>query len=134
MKRREFLKGLAIGAAAGVTATLLPVRQALAKKVAVGLDKAEALKTVGQGTLLRLKDRQVLVVRDSETTVKALHPVCTHQECIVQWDAAAKKVRCPCHASGFGLDGTVLEGPAPRPLKTIPAQLDGDRVILTLDD
>jgi len=134
MKRREFLKGVVMGTAAGVAATLLPVRPALAKKVAVGLDKAEALKSVGKGTLLRLKDRQVLVVRDSESTVKALDPVCTHQQCIVQWDEAAKKVRCPCHASGFALDGTVLEGPAPRPLRTIPAALDGDRIVLTLED
>ena len=130
--RREFLKALAAGTAGALV--LLPGRPALAKKVAVGLDKAEALRTVGQGAMLRIKGVQVLVVRDGDTSVKALDPTCTHQQCIVQWDAAKKKVVCPCHASGFALDGTVLEGPAPKPLRTIPAQWDGDRVILTLAD
>jgi Rieske Fe-S protein len=132
LDRREFLKALAAGTVGALV--LLPGRKAFAKKVAVGLDKAQSLKTVGQGALLRIQGTQVLVVRDGETSVRALDPTCTHQGCIVGWDPDAKRVRCPCHASGFDLDGKVLEGPAPKPLRTIPAQLDGDRVILTLPD
>lgn len=132
MDRREFLKSVVTGTAGAVV--LVAARPARAGKVAVGLDKAEALKTVGKGMLLRIKGRQVLVVRDGESTVRALDPVCTHQQCIVQWDEGKQKVVCPCHTSGFDLSGKVLEGPAPRPLRTIEARLDGERIILDLPD
>ncbi|MBP7125762.1 Rieske 2Fe-2S domain-containing protein [Myxococcota bacterium] len=68
----------------------------------------------------------MLVVRDTETTVRALDPPCTHQQYVMRWNDGKRKVVCPCHAPGFGLDGTVLEGPAPKPLKVIAASLDGE--------
>ena len=129
--RRVFLKSIAAALLAVVT--LRPVR-AWAKKLGIALDKAEALKTVGGSAILEIKGRQVLFVRDSDATVRALDPTCTHLKCLVFWDAKLKRIRCPCHDSAYDLDGKVLAGPAPRPLKTFPAELSGDRVILTLED
>jgi Rieske Fe-S protein len=57
--------------------------------------------------------RPVVVMRDTEG-VFAVSRVCTHLGCIVQ--ASATGFDCPCHGSRFAADGTVLQGPAPRPL------------------
>jgi Rieske Fe-S protein len=113
---------------------LLPVRKAFAKKLGIGLDKAEALRTVGGSVVLKIKDRQILFVRDTATTVKGFDPVCPHQNCIIAWDTVSSSLKCPCHASNFAPDGRVLSGPSPKPVKTYDCVLDGERIILSIDD
>ncbi len=43
--------------------------------------------------------------------------VCTHLGGLLHWNDAENSWDCPLHASRFSEDGTVLEGPATRPLK-----------------
>ncbi len=130
INRRTFIQiqGLAAGAL-----VLLPLSRAEAKKLAVGLDKAEALKKVGGSVTLAVKGQEILFIRDSETTIRAVDPTCTHQKCKVAFNPEKKIIECACHKSAFGLDGAVLAGPAPRPLTTFPATLDGERIIITVE-
>lgn len=132
--RRGFL-GTTIALAAA--AVLVPTRTLFAKarKLAVKLDKAAALKQVGGSATLKLKGRTILFVRDSETSVRAIDAICTHKQCVVEYKRDATQIECPCHASAFGLDGTVKAGPAPKPLQTFPAtlQLDKGRVVITVE-
>jgi cytochrome b6-f complex iron-sulfur subunit len=46
----------------------------------------------------------------------ALSAVCTHLGCLSVWKPDAGVIACPCHGSSFRRDGTVIAGPAPRPL------------------
>lgn len=46
----------------------------------------------------------------------ALSTICTHLGCTPNWLQAEQKFKCPCHGSGFHMDGVNFEGPAPRPL------------------
>lgn len=129
--RRLFLRVLTIVAGAAVT---LPAMVARAKKLAIKLTQAEALTKVGGAATLKIKDETILFVRDSETTVVAVDPTCTHQQCAVSYSPDKKTFDCQCHGSSFTLEGKVLGGPAPAPLKTYPAALSGDRIILTMGD
>ena len=55
------------------------------------------------------------VVKTAEGKIMAFAPVCTHLGCAYHWDAGKADFLCPCHGSEFGVDGTVLPGPAPPP-------------------
>jgi nitrite reductase/ring-hydroxylating ferredoxin subunit len=130
-RRRGFLKILLGGAAALLAWPAAPAR---AGKVAVGLDKLEKLQEVGGSLTVRIKERDVLLIRDTAETVRAFNPVCTHQQCLVAYKPSAGKIECPCHGSQYTLDGKVLNGPAPAALQVYPATLLEGRVILTLED
>ncbi|MDY6785820.1 MAG: Rieske (2Fe-2S) protein [Cyanobacteriota bacterium] len=73
----------------------------------------------------------VLVVRNPETSVlSAVNPTCTHQGCIVEFEAEGQILACPCHGSKFALDGQVTDGPADRPLATLEAKEEEDLVLV----
>jgi Rieske Fe-S protein len=54
----------------------------------------------------------------------ALNTVCTHLECFTGFPEEDQIV-CPCHGGYFSLvDGTVLDGPPPRPLPMIKLEIE----------
>jgi len=57
--------------------------------------------------------------RDESGTVHCVSALCTHLGCVVGFNDAEKAWECPCHGSRFAPDGTVLEGPANRPLRPV---------------
>jgi Rieske Fe-S protein len=66
----------------------------------------------------------VFLVWDGDKQIRALSATCTHLGCQVQWDVKGKKFRCPCHGGVYAADGSVLEGPPPRPLDAIEARIN----------
>ena len=52
-----------------------------------------------------------------EGKLVALSNICTHLGCIPTWMPAELKFKCPCHGSGYYMNGVNFEGPAPRPLE-----------------
>ncbi|MEV5973311.1 Rieske 2Fe-2S domain-containing protein [Streptomyces sp. NPDC051921] len=69
---------------------------------------------VGGGTVF--KDEKVVVTQPAQGDFKAFSAVCTHQGCLVN-KVADGTIDCPCHGSKYRItDGSVVAGPAPRPL------------------
>ena len=60
----------------------------------------------------------------------AISTICTHLGCIPNWLAADQKFKCPCHGSGFYMNGVNFEGPAPRPLERHKISLEGEFVVV----
>ena len=72
----------------------------------------------------------VYLRRPSSGAIEALSARCTHLGCTVHWAAAENRFQCPCHGSQFAADGTVLHGPAQRPLDRLPVQRRGEDVFV----
>ncbi len=61
-----------------------------------------------------------------EGRLVALSNICTHLGCIPTWLPAEIKFKCPCHGSGYYMNGINFEGPAPRPLERYKVNLTAD--------
>lgn len=70
------------------------------------------------------------VVKNTDGTLTAFSPRCTHLGCAYRWDAGGDKFVCPCHGSTFSITGKVTSGPAPRPLDRFQTKIEGDRLWL----
>ncbi len=76
-------------------------------------------------------DQNVVVTQPQAGTFKAFSAVCTHQGCTVS-KVASGTIDCPCHGSKFAIaDGSVVDGPASRPLEERQVTVSGDSIQLT---
>jgi cytochrome b6-f complex iron-sulfur subunit len=58
----------------------------------------------------------VWIVRRADGAFYALIAICKHLGCVPNWLQDQKKFKCPCHGSGYYINGMNFEGPAPSPL------------------
>ncbi|MGH3718926.1 MAG: Rieske (2Fe-2S) protein [Pseudonocardiaceae bacterium] len=83
---------------------------------------------VGGGTVFAGK--KVVVTQPAPGTFRAFSAVCTHQACMVD-KVASGTIDCPCHGSRFAIaDGSVVHGPAARPLPERQVTVVGDALLL----
>jgi cytochrome b6-f complex iron-sulfur subunit len=68
----------------------------------------------------------VHTVYKGKSMIYALSTVCTHLGCTPNWLEGEQKFKCPCHGSGFYINGINFEGPAPRPLERVGIALAPD--------
>jgi len=76
-----------------------------------------------EGTV-RFHKEQKAYVLGTAGGVFALSAVCTHLGCITRFVSDEKCIACPCHGSRFDLEGSVIHGPAPRPLPWVEVTTD----------
>jgi Rieske Fe-S protein len=86
------------------------------------------------GWEMRVTNRAAWVVRAKDDTVVVFTSVCPHLGCSVKWAVPASQFECPCHASGFALDGARTKGPARRGLDALPSRLVAGRVEIRWQD
>ena len=94
----------------------------------VAIDRAQV--ALGTAHLFEYQGRPAVVLQPVPGEFVALSAVCTHLGCIVQWQEEESQFLCPCHAGRFSTDGSVVSGPPPKPLETLPVTLDGDQVLV----
>jgi glycine/D-amino acid oxidase-like deaminating enzyme/nitrite reductase/ring-hydroxylating ferredoxin subunit len=71
----------------------------------------------GEGKVVHADGADLAVARDSGNVLRAVSAKCTHKGCLVRFNSADATWDCPCHGSRFAIDGTVIEGPAVKPLE-----------------
>jgi len=72
--------------------------------------------TPGEGAIIRRGMSKIAAYRSDDGTLIERSAVCTHVGCIVHWNGLEKCWDCPCHGSQFQPDGSVINGPAVKPL------------------
>lgn len=71
----------------------------------------------GDSAVLESDGESVAAWRSPEGELFTVSRVCTHLGCKVHWNSVETSWDCPCHGSRFRPDGTVIEGPALKPLE-----------------
>jgi len=71
-----------------------------------------------------------ILIRTGEEEYIAYSQKCTHLSCAVYFSARDDRLECPCHQGFFSArDGSVLQGPPPRPLPQITLERNGSRLL-----
>ena len=127
--RRELLQGLGVAAvgalvvAAGCGQQGSSLSTATSASCGTGecIDLTDAanrpLTSAGGAMLVDMAGDTIMVVRISDSQVVAVSAICTHAGCSMDYAAGQGVLDCPCHGSQFATDGSVLRGPAVRPLR-----------------
>ncbi|MEU8734014.1 Rieske (2Fe-2S) protein [Streptomyces tendae] len=77
-----------------------------------------------------LAEEKIVVTQPAKGEFKAFSAVCTHQGCIVS-DVRDGTIDCACHGSRFAAaDGSVVRGPATKPLPEKRITVEGNSVRL----
>lgn len=128
--RRALLRTAGLAAAAGVAGAVIDrtiVSQPLGQQATLmpehGTWRAvAALADVSAGQSVRFSSGPVegVVVNDGGT-IKAVSAVCTHQGCLLLLDAAAHRLRCPCHPTVFSVTGQLISYSLATPPANLPA-------------
>ena len=67
-----------------------------------------------------------ILIRTGEDEYVAYSQKCTHLSCALYFSAKDDRLECPCHQGWFSVrDGSVLQGPPPRPLPKITLERNG---------
>lgn len=80
----------------------------------------------GEAKVVAGKGTKVGVYRDDKGELHHVDITCTHFGCELKWNSAERTWDCPCHGSRFSLTGSVVDGPALKPLRTYPGEEGGD--------
>ncbi len=114
---RGFLSLWAVGLAWLVAGFLKPPRSRESLGQGVVKVGPESELPPGQARLVRHGREPVFVVRTAAGEWIGVSAVCTHLHCVLDWDQEQRQLACPCHEGAFDLNGNVLTGPPPRPLR-----------------
>jgi cytochrome b6-f complex iron-sulfur subunit len=151
MGRRQFMNLLTFGTITGTAlGALYPVVKyfipptisgaggGVVAKDALGnaISASEFLNThnVGERTLaqgLKGDPTYIVITENKQIADYGINAICTHLGCVVPWNIAENKFKCPCHGSQYDSTGKVVRGPAPLSLALVHANVEDDKVSFT---
>lgn len=94
--------------------------------IALPLADYPELVALHGSTTVRVGGRTVLIAHVTEGCYVGLDQSCTHQGCPIAY--RNQEFSCPCHGARFDEDGSVLSGPATRPVDTYAVVLSEETV------
>lgn len=115
------------GAGGGVTAKDALGNDVVASEFVANRNTGD--RSLAQG--LKGDPTYVVVGEDKTIADYGINAVCTHLGCVVPWNIAENKFKCPCHGSQYDNTGKVVRGPAPLSLALVHANVQEDKVVFT---
>lgn len=70
---------------------------------------------------------------EPDATLKVFVATCTHFDCTVGYQPKEDRIYCACHGGVYSLDGQVVSGPPPRPLRKFYHRFRGDTLVIALE-
>ncbi|MEA5515472.1 cytochrome b6-f complex iron-sulfur subunit [Nodularia sp. UHCC 0506] len=151
MGRRQFMNLLTFGTVTGVAlGALYPVVNYFIPPASGGAGGGTTAKdelgndvsvsgflashNVGDRALVQgLKGDPTYMVVESKEAIGdyGINAICTHLGCVVPWNVAENKFKCPCHGSQYDATGKVVRGPAPLSLALAHTKTEDDKIVLT---
>jgi Rieske Fe-S protein len=153
MQRRRFIKIFALTAASvgaagslwrgAVFGAVQPTGAGNVGRFSISLDDFPALKNEFRSIRLSVNPLTggsepfpdgdfypILINRGERDQFFALDSACRHAGCVVpSFEEASSGSVCPCHGSIYGIDGSVLQGPAREPLISYNITFDGVKML-----
>ena len=135
--RRQFAKFLVLTSLGMFVGNLwIVVRNWFAPKPLFQPQSLGSLGDIGVGEVKLFSyptaDDPCILIRTASDEFVAYSQKCTHLSCAVYFAREKNRIECPCHEGYFSVkDGSVLQGPPPRPLPRVLLQREGDEVIAT---
>ena len=137
--RRALLKALGVGAVGAVVLSgcqqaggSLSTATSMSCGGNVCIDLTDTnnadLTQAGGAMIVGMAGDSVAVIRKSATEVVALSAICTHAGCEMDYNAGTQQMDCNCHGSVFALSGSVVNGPARRPVQVYQATLANNTI------
>lgn len=146
--RRGFLSSIVLGVQGAIAATITFVvggaalapsfgasRRAWQRATAVadladGAPTPVTLRILRQDGYRQVVDRRIVYVQRDGDGVRVLDSTCTHLGCRTRYDADTRHFVCPCHGGIYDVDGSVLAGPPPAPLRRLEAKVENGDVVV----
>ena len=75
-------------------------------------------------------DRKIVYLVKTGSEVRALDSTCTHLGCRTRFNPETKRIECPCHGGVYDVNGTVVSGPPPAPLRAMTTRVDNGKVMV----
>ena len=97
-----------------------------------GTPKQIALQVKRADGAAEVIDRRLVFLVRSGDAVHALDSTCTHLGCRTRFNAASRRIECPCHGGMYDATGRVIGGPPPSPLQSLPARVENGRVMVEI--
>jgi len=85
-------------------------------------------RTTVDGWVQTINSYGVYIVKQEDGSVLALSNKCTHLSCRVNWRPEENAYVCPCHDARFGINGSIISGPQPRPLDQYATKIEDDNL------
>ncbi len=101
----------------------------------ITLDKADYELPPGTAKLIRYGRMPALLVQppNQEEPLRVFVATCTHFDCTVSYRREEDDIFCACHDGRYTVEGQVISGPPPRPLKRFFTTFRGERLVIALE-
>jgi nitrite reductase/ring-hydroxylating ferredoxin subunit len=135
--RRQFAKFLVLTSLGMFVGNLwIAIRNWFAVKPSFQPQPVALLTDIGVGDvklfIYPTADDPCILIRTAPDQWAAYSQKCTHLSCAVYFSKEDNRLECPCHEGYFSVaDGSVLQGPPPRPLPRVLLKREGKYLVAT---